>query len=73
MKNERDLELVNQSLFGLENMFRNTPFSVIYHLRNLDDLIPSGFSVIPKIAFANLCKSIHNVKIITVSSNHLNL
>ena len=46
-----------QSLFVLENMSRKIPFLVSYHLRNLDDIIQSGFWVISKITFANLCKS----------------
>ena len=46
---------------------------VIYQLGNLDDLIQSGFSFIPKIKFANLCKPIHDVIIIPVSSDSLNL
>ena len=52
-------------------MFRKIPFLLIYHLSNFDDLTESGF--IPKIACANLCKSIHDVIIIVVSSDPLNL
>ena len=40
---------------------------------NFDDLIQSGFRVIPKITFANLCKLFHDVIIILVSSDLLNL
>ena len=61
-----------QSLFGLQNIFRNS-FSVIYLLGNFDDLIQSGFQFIPKIIFANLCKPVHDVIIIPVSSDALNL
>ena len=54
-------------------MFRKIPFSVIYHLDNFYDLIPSGFSVVPKITFANLYKPIHDIIIIPVSSDPVNL
>ena len=37
------------------------------------DLKQNGFSVIPKITFANLCKPIQNIIIIPVSSDPLNL
>ena len=37
------------------------------------DLKQNGFSVIPKIIFANLCKPIQNIIIIPVSSDPLNL
>ena len=62
-----------QPLFGQENMFRKIPFLVISPLGNFDDLIQSGFSVIPNIIFANLCNPIHNVIIIPVSSDPVNL
>ena len=61
-----------QSLCGLQKMFRKIPFLAIYHLGNFDDLIQSGFLVIPKISFANLCNPALNI-IIPVSSDHLNL
>ena len=38
----------HQSLFRLQILFRKIPFLVIYYLDNLDDLIYSGFWVIPK-------------------------
>ena len=50
-------------------MFRKIPFLVIFHLRNLKQ---SGFRVISKIIFANLCKTIHDEIIIPVSDS-LNL
>ena len=40
---------------------------------NFDDLIQSGFRVIPKITFATLCKLFYDVIIIPVSSDLLNL
>ena len=56
----------------LQNKFRKTPDLVIDHLGNLDDLVQSGFQVIPKITCANLYKPIHSM-INLVSSNPLNL
>ena len=43
-------------------MFRKNPFSVFYHLGKFDDLIQSGFWVIPKFTFANSwkCKPTHS-------------
>ena len=55
-----------QSLFGLQNMVRKIYFLVIYHPDNFDDLMQSGFWV-------NLCKPIHDVIILLVSSDSLNL
>ena len=46
---------------------------MVNHLGNFDVLIQSGFWVIPKIAFANLCKPIHDVIIIPISFDPLNL
>ena len=37
------------------------PLLVIYYLTKFDDIISSGFWVIPKITSANLCKSIHDI------------
>ena len=54
-------------------MFRKIPFSVILHLDIFDGLMQGGFWVIAKITFANLCKLIHDVIIIAVSSGPLNL
>ena len=63
----------NQSLFGLQNMFRKIPFWVIYRLGNFDDLMQGSFLVIPKTAFANLCRPSHDSIIIPVSSDLFNL
>ena len=49
-------------------MFKKIPYLVIYHRANFDDLIESSLRVIQKIKFASLCKPIHNVMIIPVSS-----
>ena len=57
----------------LQNMFRKIPYLVIYHVRNFDDLMQSGFQVIPKITFLNLCKPVKDVIIIPVLSVLLNL
>ena len=57
----------------MQNIFRKIPFLVIYHLGNFYDLIQSGFSVTPKIIFDNLYKPIHDVIIIPVSSDPVNL
>ena len=48
----------DQSLFRLRNKFRNIPLFAIYFLSKFDDVIKSSFRVIPKITFANLCKSV---------------
>ena len=45
-------------------MFIKVCFSLIYHLTNFDALVDSGFCVIPKTTFANLCKSVFDVIII---------
>ena len=71
---QKEPETSYQSLFGLQDILRKIPFSVMDHLGSSDDLIQSGFWVIPKIIFAYLCnKPIHDFIIITVSSDHLNL
>ena len=51
----------DQSLFRLQNEFRKVPLLVIYYLTKFDDIISSGFWVIPKITSANLCKPIHDI------------
>ena len=56
-----------------QNIIWNTYFLVIYHLGNFDNLIHSSYWVIPKITFDNICKSIQNVIIISVSSGPLDL
>ena len=45
----------------LQNKFRKIPVWVIYYLTKFDDIIHSGFWVIPKITSANLCKPIHDI------------
>ena len=57
-----------QNLFVLQNMFRKIPFSVIYHLSNFHSLIQSGFNILIN-TFAHVCKPIHDVIIIPVSSD----
>ena len=57
-----------QSLFKGPNPCRKILVSVIYHLGNFDDVIQSGFWVILKITFVNLCKPIYDIIIIPVSS-----
>ena len=49
----------DQSLFRLQSKFTEISLSVIYYLTKFDDLILSGFWVIPKITPAHLCKPIH--------------
>ena len=44
----------DQSLFRLRNKSRKIPVLVIYYLSKFDDVIESGFCVIPKITSANL-------------------
>ena len=51
----------------------STTFLVICHLDNFDDLIQSGFWVVPKTTFANFYKLIHDFIIISVSSDPLNM
>ena len=46
--------------------------TIIRHEKPADDLIQSGFWVIPKITFGNLCKAIHDIIIIPVSYDPLN-
>ena len=72
-----------QSLFGLQSVFRKKHFLVILRqfwtwfkfvtLGNLDDLIQSGFWVLKKTTFVNSCKPVHDVIIIPVPSDPLNL
>ena len=62
-----------QSLFGLQNMLGKIYFLMICHLSNFNDLIQSGFSVIPKIMFASLYKPIHVIVIIPFPSDSWNL
>ena len=57
----------------LPNIFGKVPFLVIDQLDSFEDLIQSGFYIIPKITFTNLCKPMHGVIIIPVSSDPLYL
>ena len=51
----------DQSLFRLQNKFKKLPLLVIYYVTKFDDIIKSGFWVIPKIASPYLCKPIHDI------------
>ena len=73
-KNKRSLELVTSLSPGwVQNVCRKIPFELIYHLANFAAQIQSGFWVIPKITFANLCKAYHDVIIIPASAVLSNL
>ena len=65
-------ETIYQSFFGFQNMFRKILFLMINHVY-FDGLVQSGFWVISKNKYANLCKPIHRVVIIPVLSDALNL
>ena len=45
----------------------------MFHLGNFVDLTQSGFLVIPETTFANFCKPVHQVIIIALLSDPLNL
>ena len=60
LKNKRGLELVTVAL-RLPNKFRKIPLLVIYYQTKFDDIIWSGFWVIPKTTSANFCKTIHDI------------
>ena len=64
MKSKRGMELVTSLSLGFKRYLEKIIFN---DLGKFSDLMPSGLWVIPKIAFANLCKSIHNIKTILVS------
>ena len=52
----------NLLIFRLRNKFTKVSLSVIYYLTRFDGvIIQSGFSVIPNITPANLCKPIHDI------------
>ena len=70
MKNKTGLKLVTRVSLGYKTCLENS-FLVIYHLGNFDNIIQSGFWIIPKIALANLCKPIQAVIIVLVSSEPL--
>ena len=70
MKNHRGLELVTScslSHFVTRTVsssifkFTKIPLLVMYYLTKFDGVIESGFSVIPKITSANLCKPIYDI------------
>ena len=50
----------DQSLFRLQNKFAKISLLAMYYLTKFDGVTSSGFSAIPKIKPANLCKSIHD-------------
>ena len=51
----------DHSLFSLQTKFKNIPLFVTYYLTKFDHVMQSSFWVIPKITFAILCVSIHNI------------
>ena len=55
-----------------KNALKNFLFSDLSS-GQFDDLIQSVFGVIHKITFANFCKPTHNIIIVPVSSDPLNL
>ena len=70
-KNKGGLEaVISLPLSKFPNMFRYILYSEIYHMANFDVLIQSGFKVIPKIAFPNLCKTYLVAIIIPLSNLH---
>ena len=73
LKKLRGLELVTSFSLSYKICLEKVLFLVIYHLGNFDDLIQSGFWVIPKILFPNFCKPIQDVIIIPVSSDPVNM
>ena len=48
-------------LFRLRNKFTKISLLVIYYLTKFDGVIQSGFSIIPNVTPANLCKPIHDI------------
>ena len=63
IKNKKRPGTSDQSLFRLQNKFRKIPLLVMYYLTRFNVVKPNkcGFSVIPKITSANLCKLIHDI------------
>ena len=51
----------DQLPFRLRNKFRKISLLVIYYLTKFDDVMQSGFWVIPKVTSANLCTAIHDI------------
>ena len=58
---QKGLRTSDQGLFRIQNKFIKIPLLVIYYLTRFDDVIQSGFLVIPKTASANLCKPIYDI------------
>ena len=59
IKNKRGVKLVTSRSSGYK--FRKVPLLLIYYLTKFDDVIYSGFRVIPKLTSATLCKPIHDI------------
>ena len=70
MKSKRGMGLATSLSLSFKRYLEKIVFN---DLSKFNDAVPSGLWVIPKITFADLCKSIHNVKTILVSSLSLNL
>ena len=51
----------DQSLFKLQNKFKNIPLFTIYFLIKCDDVMYSCFWVILKFSSENLCKPVHDI------------
>ena len=60
-KKHKRSETNHQLLFMLRNKFRTSPLFVMYYLTKFDEVMQSSFWVFPKLTFANLCKSIHDI------------
>ena len=58
---QREPGTSDQSLFKFQNKFRKILVLVMYYPIKFDDVIQSGFWVVPKVTSANLCKSIHDI------------
>ena len=72
-KNQKGSLTSCQFLFKLQNIVRKIPFSLIYLLVNFAALDQVIFSVISKIEFSKLCKSIHDVIVFPVLIVPLNM
>ena len=62
MKNKKGSGTSDQLLFRLHNKVRQNPVLVMYYLTYYDDVIKSGFGIIPKITSPNLCKPVYGIK-----------
>ena len=60
MKNKRGLELVI-SWKKIQNQVKKVPLLAMYYLIKFNDVIQSGFWVIPKITSGTSCKPIHGI------------